>query len=155
MAANSANHQKTGFAAGAEGERTLPQPNVAYLPISSQHPVNVELANLGNAIRRVRKSRKMSQMALGEESGMQRTYICDVERGARNVTFLSLLKLAHALGTTVSELTRDTDSGVRPPLEAQNGWNPNLEAAITKTTAKACCAPQRPSGLRDFRRLEN
>jgi hypothetical protein len=61
--ANPANHQKTGLAAGAEGERALPQPIVARLPISPQYPVNVELTILGKAIRRVRGSRRMSQMA--------------------------------------------------------------------------------------------
>jgi transcriptional regulator with XRE-family HTH domain len=153
--ANSANRQKTGLAAEAEGEGRFRSANVAHFPISPQYPVNVELTILGEAIRRIRKSRRMSQMALGEESGLQRTYIGDVERGARNVTFLSLLKLAHALGTTVSELTRDAGSGVRLPLEAQNGWDSTLKTAITKTTAEANCARQRPSGLRDFRRLES
>jgi DNA-binding XRE family transcriptional regulator len=139
--ANSANLQKTAFAAGVEGERALPQHNVARPAISPQYPVNVELAILGKAVRRVRESRRMTQMALGEESGLCRTYICDVERGARNLTFLNLLKLAHALSTTVSELTRDARPGVRPPLEAQNVWNPTLKATITKTTAKANYAP--------------
>jgi transcriptional regulator with XRE-family HTH domain len=150
--ANSFNRQKTGFAAGAKGERALPQPNATGLPISRHNPPNVELAILGKAIRRVRESRRMSQMAMGEESGLHRTYICDIERGARNVTFLSLLKLAHALGTTVSELTREAGSSMRPPLEAQNGWDPTLQAAISPT---ANSGAQRPPGRRDFRPLES
>lgn len=39
----------------------------------------------------------ISQEALAERSNMHRTYICDVERGARNVSLETIERLAHAL----------------------------------------------------------
>jgi transcriptional regulator with XRE-family HTH domain len=72
--------------------------------------MNEELAALGVAIRRVRKTLNISQTTLGELCGLHRTYICAVESGVRNVTFLSLVKLARALNTTVSEIIRDAEA---------------------------------------------
>jgi transcriptional regulator with XRE-family HTH domain len=72
--------------------------------------MNEELAALGNAIRRIRKTRNISQMALGELCGLHRSYICDIERGTRNVTFLSLVKLARALSMNASEIVRDAEA---------------------------------------------
>jgi transcriptional regulator with XRE-family HTH domain len=78
--------------------------------------MNEELAALGSAVRRFRHARSISQEALGGLSDLHRTYICDIERGARNVSFLSLMKLARALGVTVSEIIRDAEVSRPLPL---------------------------------------
>jgi transcriptional regulator with XRE-family HTH domain len=83
--------------------------------------MNQELVTLGQNIRTVRQSLKISQEALAERSGLHRTYICDVERGRRNLSFCSLLMVARGLGSTVSELTRNVESDVGPQLEASDG----------------------------------
>jgi CheY-like chemotaxis protein len=46
----------------------------------------------------------LSQEALAERSEMHRTYICDVERGARNVSLETIERLAQALEITTSTL---------------------------------------------------
>jgi transcriptional regulator with XRE-family HTH domain len=66
----------------------------------------LELAKLGENIRRLRQSLKVSQDAFADRCGLHRTYLSDIERGARNVSFGSLLKLARGSRTTISELMR-------------------------------------------------
>jgi transcriptional regulator with XRE-family HTH domain len=73
-----------------------------------------EFTTLGKTIRRFRHGRKLSQEAFAESCGLHRTYICDVERGVRNVTIGTLLKIADALCITVSELTQNVENDVRP-----------------------------------------
>lgn len=68
---------------------------------------NNEFGALGENIRRARRTRNISQEELAFRSGLHRTYLSDVERGARNPSFASLLAVARGLGSTVSELTRD------------------------------------------------
>ena len=67
---------------------------------------NSELQILGQNIRKVRRGLKLSQEDLADRCDLHRTYICDVERGARNVTFGTLLRLARGLDMPVSELIR-------------------------------------------------
>jgi DNA-binding XRE family transcriptional regulator len=69
-----------------------------------------ELTTLGKTIRRLRRDRDLSQEAFAESCNLHRTYICDVERGARNVTVSTLLKIASALRITVSELTQNLEN---------------------------------------------
>lgn len=61
---------------------------------------------LGRNLRRLREEKGLSQEDFAFEAGIHRTYVSDIERGARNPTVSIVEKLAHALGTTASELVR-------------------------------------------------
>ena len=98
--------------------------------------MNNELQALGDAIRRVRKARKISQEALSTLCGLHRTYICDIERGTRNLTFLNLLKLARALGMTVSEITHQAEGGGPLALEANEEKCSAPKASIATPAAE-------------------
>lgn len=52
---------------------------------------------LGRNIRFIRQRRGTSQEALALSCGLHRTYIGAVERGERNITLLTLQKIASAL----------------------------------------------------------
>jgi transcriptional regulator with XRE-family HTH domain len=71
--------------------------------------VNKELLALGQNIRQMRRNLKISQEELAFRCGLHRTYLSDIERGARNLSLISLLMVARGLGSTVSELTRNID----------------------------------------------
>ncbi len=58
----------------------------------------------GQALRKIREERNMSQEQLAFESGFDRTYISLVERGVRSPTIRSLVKLADVLKLPPSEL---------------------------------------------------
>lgn len=64
------------------------------------------LRNLGNAIRVVRQKKGYSQERLAELSNLHRTYISDVERGERNVSFINLIKISHALEIELIDLLK-------------------------------------------------
>ena len=56
------------------------------------------LKTVGRNVKLLRESRGYSQGSLAEVSGLQRSYIGDVERGSRNITMSSLSQIADALG---------------------------------------------------------
>jgi CheY-like chemotaxis protein len=58
----------------------------------------------GTAVRTKRKYLGISQEELAGRAGLHRTYIADVERGARNPTLASIEKLSRALELSVSAL---------------------------------------------------
>jgi transcriptional regulator with XRE-family HTH domain len=59
---------------------------------------------LGRNLRRLRDGKGLSQEAFAHEAGIHRTYISDIERGARNPTITVVEKIAVALGVTASTL---------------------------------------------------
>jgi two-component system response regulator len=68
---------------------------------------------LGAVVRACRHRLGLTQDELGSRSNLHRTYIADVERGARNVTLRSIINLAKALEVTVGNmLSHAADAGV-------------------------------------------
>lgn len=60
---------------------------------------------LGKKIQGLRKDNNLTQEKLGELTGLDRTYISDIERGVRNPSLKSLQKLAVAFNVSISDLT--------------------------------------------------
>lgn len=59
---------------------------------------------LGQRIRAIRTDRGLSQEALADACGLDRTYVSGVERGVRNPSLDSLNALASGLKVTLSVL---------------------------------------------------
>jgi transcriptional regulator with XRE-family HTH domain len=59
---------------------------------------------LGKNLRRLRQQRGWSQEEFAFEAGLHRTYVSDLERGARNPTIAVLEKVAKALGVRAGRL---------------------------------------------------
>lgn len=60
---------------------------------------------LGKRIRAKRRELGMSQEGLAHEAGLDRSYVGRIERGEHNLTFVSLVKIARAMGCDVAALT--------------------------------------------------
>jgi CheY-like chemotaxis protein len=74
---------------------------------------------LGTAIKSERSQLGISQEELAYRAGLHRTYISDLERGARNPSIESVEKLARALQISVAGLFQKTigGNGVKQPVE--------------------------------------
>ena len=59
---------------------------------------------LAKNLRLLRQEKGWSQEVFADEAGLHRTYISDLERGARNPTITVVDKLATALGVTPGRL---------------------------------------------------
>lgn len=57
--------------------------------------------SVGNKIKELRKERNLSQEDLALLSGLDRTYINSVENGRRNISIISLEKIANGLGIKI------------------------------------------------------
>ena len=66
---------------------------------------------LGEAIKHERSQLGISQDELAKRSGLHRSYVSDLERGARNPTVGSIQKIARALQVTVLELFERAGNG--------------------------------------------
>lgn len=58
---------------------------------------------VGGRIRELRHKLDISQEALGNKAGVDRTYVTDVENGRRNISVEVLEKLIVALGVSFQE----------------------------------------------------
>ena len=60
-------------------------------------------------MRTQRETLGLSQEELGFEAELDRTYISGIERGVRNPTLSTMIRLAKALDTRLSELMREAE----------------------------------------------
>jgi len=62
------------------------------------------LKNIGRNLRRLRMQNDLSQEELAYSSGIDRTFISDIERGIRNTSIIALNRIADALKVNIKEL---------------------------------------------------
>lgn len=62
------------------------------------------LKALGQRIRGLRKERALSQEEFADRAELDRSYIGQIERGERNLSFLNLYKIAAALEVSIAKL---------------------------------------------------
>lgn len=67
---------------------------------------NVELEKLGNILRQRREMLGLTQVELAIKCQVDRNYIGMLERGERNPSYLSLLKVVRGLDITLGELLK-------------------------------------------------
>ena len=65
---------------------------------------NAYLMKVGSSIREMRLLLKLSQEEFAKHCNLDRTYISDVERGQRNISLLTLLKISKALKVKPQDL---------------------------------------------------
>lgn len=74
--------------------------------VSSTKDYSDHLSQLGSAIRSARKQLGVSQEALADLAGIDRSHMGKIERGERNVSILNVIRIAHALNCAASDLLR-------------------------------------------------
>ncbi len=62
------------------------------------------LSKLGAAIRAARLERGLSQEALADAAGLDRSHMGKIERGERNVSVLNVARVSDALETSIASL---------------------------------------------------
>jgi transcriptional regulator with XRE-family HTH domain len=69
--------------------------------------------SFGLRLRELRLAKGLSQEALADAAGLDRTYVSSCERGRRNVSLVNIHRLASVLGVEPGELLRVSgpDSG--------------------------------------------
>jgi transcriptional regulator with XRE-family HTH domain len=78
------------------------------------------LQRLGLRVKVLRTARRMSQEELAEAAGLDRTYVSRIERGAHNITVLTLVRVADVLEVSAGRLLDsawDVDPIGAPPEE--------------------------------------
>jgi transcriptional regulator with XRE-family HTH domain len=68
---------------------------------------DAELLALGARIKRFREQAGLTQEALADAADLHWTYIGQIERGERNLTYKNVLKLARGLGVEAARLMPD------------------------------------------------
>jgi transcriptional regulator with XRE-family HTH domain len=82
--------------------------------------VDPQLQVLGRRIKELRSERGWSQEEFAEVCGVHRTYMGHIERGEKNLSFGSLVRVANALGISLSELFKGLeDDESRSPTKGR------------------------------------
>jgi len=74
---------------------------------------------LGDSIRARRINLYLSQEALGDRAHLHRTYVTEVENGLRNISMITLLKIAKALESRASALMTSAEHAMNVAPQAQ------------------------------------
>jgi transcriptional regulator with XRE-family HTH domain len=90
----------------------------------NRDPLNVTfLLHLGDAIRHRRINLYLTQEELGSRSHLSRTYITAVENGLRNISMITLLRIARALKSRPSSHILVAEKAHNDKGEKKNEFN--------------------------------
>lgn len=67
------------------------------------------LVRYGQAVRKIRLARGISQEQLADLCGLHRTYISDIELGKRNVSLENIDRIALSLNVSLSEFFQEVE----------------------------------------------
>jgi transcriptional regulator with XRE-family HTH domain len=76
---------------------------------------------LGKRIHELRAARKWSQEEFAHVSGFHRTYVGQIERGEKNMSFDNLARVANSLEVTLSALLDGLENGGAANLKSLQG----------------------------------
>lgn len=76
--------------------------NFTFIPLKKDK----HLVELGKQIRELRRSKGLSQEQLALQAEVDRSYVGGIERGERNVSFLTLVKIANCLECDIAKFTK-------------------------------------------------
>ena len=79
------------------------------------------LIQLGKRVHELRAAKEWSQEEFAHVSGLHRTYIGQIERGEKNISFGNLSKVSSVLGVTLSELLSGLEAGETLVVEPSRG----------------------------------
>ena len=91
---------------------------------STEQEQNELLQAISKVVQRRREQLSLTQEELAQRAGLHRTYISDIERGARNLSVRSLIRLAVALEMSVSGMLALAESKLQ-----RNGSSSLLEGS--------------------------
>lgn len=92
---------------------------------------------LGVWVRHARKEQGLSQRALADQSGLSRSYVCDIERGRGSEPSLSTMdKLAAALGASRADLMHAAGFIDRAPVSRESDDERRLLAVYRDLTGE-------------------
>jgi transcriptional regulator with XRE-family HTH domain len=101
-------------------------------PRRESTPRSPEHRALGDALRRLREARGWTQERLAEEAETDLRQVGGIERGLRNPTYLSLVRLARALETRPGEIV-----GLADRILAEAGGNGQGETSASAQTSSS------------------
>ncbi|WP_245605208.1 helix-turn-helix domain-containing protein [Niabella soli] len=70
---------------------------------------NQEISLLGERLRKLREQKKLTQLDMEINSGINRTEISRIENGQKNIEFLTLVKLAIALDAELEDFFSESE----------------------------------------------
>ena len=85
---------------------------------------------VGERVRVLREKKGISQEALASVCNLHRTYIGLIERGERNLSLVTVEKIAEGLGVQVSELFAGVEPTLKQPPRAAVKENPKTRDLV-------------------------
>ncbi len=97
------------------------QPNQVHVGERTKAKSNADTVlknRFGANVKHFRHRLGFSQEELAVRADMHRTYLADIERGGRNISLFSIVRLVNALGTSLARFFRTLENDFDPPIES-------------------------------------